>query len=66
MKWAASLLMAAVVMVATAPDSSAQWFGSKKSKTPPAQRVAELTATLKTDKDAGKRASAAEELQSYI
>jgi hypothetical protein len=58
-------MIAGAVLVVMAPDSSAQWFGPKKSKTPPAQRVAELITTLKADKDSSKRASAAEELRQF-
>ena len=67
MRWCAtSLVLVGLVLAVAGPDSSAQtWFGSKKPKTPPQQRVPELFAILKYDKDATKRADAAEELRQY-
>jgi hypothetical protein len=58
-------MVVGLVLAAATPECSAQLFGSKKSKTPPQQRVPELIATLKQDKDAHKRADAAEELRQY-
>ena len=46
-------------------SSSAQWFGSKKPKAPPPQRVSELIVDLKFEKDTHKRADAAEELRQF-
>jgi hypothetical protein len=46
------------------PASAGSWFG-KKTKPNPAERVPELIVIVKTDKDEGKRASAAEELRQY-
>jgi hypothetical protein len=40
-------------------------FGRKKEKPDPKQRVPELVATLKSDKDSDKRSRAAEELRTY-
>jgi hypothetical protein len=65
MRWCTSLTLLALVLLMPAPDCSAQWFGTKKPKTPPQQRVPELIVTLKYDKDAHKRADAAEELRQY-
>ncbi len=65
MRWFASLVLVGLALAVTAPDGSAQWFGGKKTKTPPQQRVPELFAILKYDKDATKRADAAEELRQY-
>jgi HEAT repeats len=65
MRWFASLGLAVVVLFVTATDSSAQWFGAKKAKTPPQQRVPELIVALKSEKDYHKRADAAEELRQY-
>jgi hypothetical protein len=65
MRWFASLGLAVAVMAVTANDSPAQWFGTKKPKTPPQQRVPELIAALKTEKDYHKRSEAAEELRQY-
>jgi HEAT repeats len=65
MRWFASLGLAVVVLIVTATDSSAQWFGTKKAKTPPQQRVPELIVALKSEKDYHKRADAAEELRQF-
>src|SRR5579862_1807924 len=65
MRWCASLALAGLVLVGTASTSSAQWFGPKKPKTPPQQRVPELIVALKAEKDAHKRADAAEELRQF-
>jgi hypothetical protein len=47
-----------------APGQAGVFFG-KKNKPNPAERVPELIVTVKTDKDEGKRAAAAEELRQY-
>ena len=65
MRWSTLLVLVGLLLAVPAPESSAQWFGSKKPKTPPQQRVPELFAILKYDKDAGKRADAAEELRQF-
>jgi hypothetical protein len=65
MKKLLALIVAGLVFAAAAPESSAQWFGTKKSKLPPAQRVSELIAALKSDKDGHKRMEAAEELRQF-
>jgi hypothetical protein len=59
------LVLTGALLIAAAPDGSAQWFGTKKTKTPPQQRVAELIGALKTDKDNAHRADAAEELRHF-
>jgi hypothetical protein len=46
------------------PAPAGIFFG-KKNKPNPAERVPELIMTVKTDKDEGKRAAAAEELRQY-
>jgi HEAT repeats len=65
MRWCTAMLLAGVVVALATPDGSAQIFGSKKPKTPPQQRVPELIVALKFDKDAHKRADAAEELRQF-
>jgi len=65
MKWCVCLVLVCVVLVVAAPKSSAQWFGPKKPKTSPQQRVPELIIALKAEKDAHKRADAAEELRQF-
>jgi HEAT repeats len=65
MKWFASLVLLLVMLDVTACESSAQLFGPKKPKIPPQQRVPELIIALKVEKDAHKRADAAEELRQY-
>jgi hypothetical protein len=65
MRWCPILVMAAVVLACSAPEGSAQIFGSKKPKTPPQQRVPELIGILTTEKSDHKRAEAAEELRQF-
>ena len=65
MRWCPVLILAALAVAAAGSEGSAQIFGSKKPKTPPQQRVPELVALLKTDKNDHKRAQAAEELRQF-
>ncbi|HYV37101.1 MAG TPA: HEAT repeat domain-containing protein [Gemmataceae bacterium] len=65
MKCCTTMILASVVLIVAVPDGSAQLFGSKKAKVPPQQRVPELIVALRTDKDAHKRADAAEELRQF-
>jgi hypothetical protein len=67
MRWCPVLVLAALMLNGTASEGSAQiqLFGSKKSKTPPQQRVPELVALLKTDTNDHKRSQAAEELRQF-
>jgi hypothetical protein len=65
MKYCASLILASAVLMIAATDSPGQIFGSKKAKVTPQQRVPELIVILRTDKDAHKRADAAEELRQF-
>ena len=65
MKWFASLVLLLAILDLTACEGSAQLFGPKKPKIPPQQRVPELIIALKVEKDAHKRADAAEELRQY-
>jgi hypothetical protein len=65
MKWYVSVLLAGILVAWSAAPCEAQLFGSRKSKTPPQQRVPELLAIVKQDKDSHKRVDAAEELRQY-
>jgi hypothetical protein len=61
--WRVFLVLICVGTLAL-PAPAGNWF-SKKTKPNPAERVPELIIIVKTDKDEGKRASAAEELRQY-
>jgi hypothetical protein len=65
MRWCLSLILVGLSVAVATPTTSAQWFGSKKPKTPAPQRVSELIVALKFEKDAHKRADAAEELRQF-
>lgn len=63
MRWQ---LCSVVLLIAVAfPDVGHAGIFGKKNKPNPKERVPELLATVKNDKDEGKRASAAEELRQY-
>jgi hypothetical protein len=61
--WRVFLVLICVGTLAL-PAPAGNWF-SKKTKPNPAERVPELIVIVKSDKDEGKRASAAEELRQY-
>src|SRR4051812_6675433 len=60
--WLFALL---IVPMLSLPAEAAGLFGRKKERPDPRQRVPELLAVLRSDKDADKRARAAEELREY-
>jgi len=60
--WLLALLL---VLLFVPPSQAGILFGRKKDRPDPKQRVPELVIALKTDKDADKRAKAAEELREY-
>lgn len=62
MRWLFALLF---VPLSAMPGQAGVLFGKKKDRPDPKQRVPELVGTLKTDKDADRRAKAAEELRLY-
>src|SRR5262249_54097821 len=59
------LLVLMLALALAAPASAGIIFGRKAKKPDPQTRVPELIATLKTDRDEGKRARAAEELTQF-
>lgn len=59
------LLLLVMLPLLAAPARAGILFGRKKEKPDPKRRVPELVSILKTDKDADKRAKAAEELRNY-
>jgi hypothetical protein len=61
-RWLLALLL---VPLFAPPSQAGILFGRKKDRPDPKQRVPELVSALKTDKDADKRAKAAEELREY-
>jgi hypothetical protein len=65
MRWCVCLLLVGIAMAWSVAPCEAQLFGSKKSKTPPQQRVPELIVIVQQDKDSHKRVEAAEELRQY-
>jgi hypothetical protein len=64
MKYYRLLLTLGLIAAFAAPAPAGLFFG-KHAKPNPAERVPQLLGTLKTDPDAGKRASAAKELRAY-
>ncbi len=64
MSYRVTIILVLLPLVA-APVQAGILFGRKKEKPDPRQRVPELVSILKNDRDADKRARAAEELRNY-
>ncbi len=66
MRWRVLLLTALLAGTQAAPASAQSFFGRKKADKPnPADRVAQLVTTLRTDQDEAKRETAATELRQF-
>jgi hypothetical protein len=59
------LIVGLLVPCLATPGQAGILFGRKKDKTDPRMRIPELVKTLRVDRDADKRARAAEELRNY-